>query len=119
MSPTVSFMVSRLPLLQQDIQAPVRIERLQFIGSTNMTVTDENLRYGIAAAARAHLLARSGYQFDIDLLDGNPLVREQAPCSLTIRAPVGDVHEDFRATHRARAPFRRATAAGCPRARRK
>src|SRR5215469_7417219 len=116
MPPAVSFMVSGLRLLQQVIQAPILIKRLELIGSADVALTDENLRYGIAAAARAHLLARSGHRFDIDLLDGDPFVCEQVPCARTIRAPVRDVHDDLRRTHGLGASFRRATAAGCPRA---
>src|SRR6516165_6370372 len=94
--------VSGLRLLQQGIQAPILIERLKVIGSADVGLTDENLRYGIAAAASAHLLARPAHRFDIDLLDGDPFVCEEAPCACTVRAPVRDVHDDLRRTHGAR-----------------
>src|SRR5215469_1042256 len=102
MPPANSFMVSGLRLLQQGIQAPIRIERLELIGSADVALADENLRYGIAAAARAHLLARPGHDFDIDLLDARAFFRQQAPCAVTVRAPVRDVHDDLRCTHGAR-----------------
>src|SRR6516164_4278073 len=118
MPSAVSFMVSGLRLLQQGIQASILIQRLEVIGSADVALADENLRYGIAAAARAHLLARPGYRIDIDLLDGDPLVREQAACAITVWAPVRDVHDDLRCTHGLEGALRRATVAGCPRARR-
>src|SRR5215831_15076860 len=102
MPPAISFMVSGLRLLQQGIQAPILIERLEVIATADVALADENLRYGIAAAARAHLLARPGHGIDIDLLDGDPLVREQAPRACTVRAPIRDVHENVRRTHGAR-----------------
>src|SRR5690242_20571010 len=117
MSPAVSFMVFPLRLFQQLIQVSVGLERLQVIASADMALADEDLRYGIAAAARAHLLACTVHRFDIDLKNGDPFGLEQAPCAHAVRAPVRDVNNDLRRTHQARWHLRRARAAGCPRAR--
>jgi len=72
-------MVSGLRLLQQGIQAPIRIERLQVIGSADVALADEDLRYGISTAARTHLLPGANHRIDIDFLDGDTLGGEQAP----------------------------------------
>src|SRR6185437_12082179 len=72
--------------------------------SADMTLVDENLRYGIAAAARAHLLARTGHHFDIDLQSDDPLGGEQASCLHAVRAPIRDIDDDLAGTHHPRAP---------------
>src|SRR5215831_14555817 len=102
MSPAVSFMVVRLRLLQQLIQASVRLERLQVIASADMALADEDLRYGIAPATRPHLLACTVHHFDVDLQNGDPFGGEQAPRAYAVRAPVRDINDDPRRTHQAR-----------------
>src|SRR5690606_3271262 len=81
------------------------VERGQIVVAANVAIADENLRHGAAPASLHHLLALGGLFVHLNLVNLNPLAREQRASALTIPAPCGRVHDDLRRIAHQAFPF--------------
>src|SRR3954467_15261423 len=64
-----------------------------------MFIANEDLRYGATAASCHHLCARLGALIDIDCLVRNTFTFEQPTGPCAIRAPIRQIHNNFRLSH--------------------
>src|SRR5699024_353190 len=71
---------------------PLQCEK--FIATTYMAVTDPDLRYRTATAARDHFLTRPRFTIDVDFVHHRPLGRQQPLGADAERTPGGAVHRD-------------------------